>query len=461
MTETNDAIEPMKVDENPFGKLLAKLFLQASLFYVASAGLVLAGIGQVLAPILGKNELTREHFSSIGAMFGYEMAVFAVMLVIAVWKKVYDDAISLTLVIALFLVATPIALNTVAAPYPQLAIALGGMLFALGVARLGVISGRVVGGISPSVMVILAVFLLVGAIWPGVLGQMVHNHKSDIELLPGWMMGYAIVLGCACLLPAVMVPSGPGATAEDLGRWDSTAFLQTFAMRWCFTAVLVLGGVVQFYAMAWGFGLKVTGAMLLPGLLPLVVAGVVLMKAYAKTVTADIYAMACVPAAAGVASGYLSHSSALVMSGPLGLVLSPGLVLVLLGAVISVLGYRLAARGLYLVGPVTAALGLGLMTRYHFVSVNGQVFAGACLMASLLAGAWVLRSAWPAVIACLVMGVMVMKGGQMMGLTEATPVMLGVMCAGLGLSAVVCVLGEKASVQLAWAALLMTAVAGL
>ncbi len=457
--ETQEISAVVKTDENPFGRLMAKLFLQASLFYVASAGLVLAGIGQVLAPVLGRHELTPEHLSSIGAMFGYEMAVFGVMLLIAVWKKVHDDAISLTLVIGLFLVATPIALNLVAAPFPDLAMGMGGLLFALGLARLGVISGRVVGGISPSVMVILAVFLLVGAIWPGVLGRMVAKGRSDIELLPIWMMGYGIVLGCACLLPAVMVPSG--VMAADMGKWDVTPFLKTFAMRWCFSLVLVMGGVVQFYAMAWGFGLKVPGVMLLPALLPLAVAGVVLARAYASKATTDVYVLACIPAVGGVILGLCLPSSANVMTGPLGLVLSPGLVMVFLGTMIGVLGYRLDARRLYAIGAITASLGLGLIGRNHFESDLGQGFAGMCLVASLLAAAWLMQAVWPAVVACVLTGVMAGNAAEAAGFSNAMPLMLGVMCAGMALSALVCLLGEKAGVKLAWVALLMTAVSGL
>lgn len=451
------AVQVRKEEANAFVAQLVRLFWQPSLFYVASAGLVLAGIGQVLAPVLGKNELTPEHMLSLGSMFTYEMAVFGVILLIAVWKKVYDDAISLTLVIALFLVATPIALNTIAAPYPELALALGGVMFALALVRVGVISTRVVGGISPSVVVILAVYLLVGAVWPGALGKMVFNHKSDMQLLPMWLMGYALTLGCSCLLPAVLVPEG--ATATDQGKWKSTAFLKTYAMRWCFTAVLAVGSLVQFYAMAWGFGLKVPGTLLLPGLLPMAVAAMVLARAYDAKAREVIYGLACAPVAGVFLLGFYKASVPDAVGG-MGLILSPGLVLLMLGPVIAFLGYRLGLRALYAIGPVTAALGVVIIARYFFNSYFGMFLGGTSLVASLLWSAWVLRASWPAAIACLVWGGMVSGLGDWLGLRDELLPMVAMLAAGMGMSALVCVMGDKAGVKLAWVTLLTTAISG-
>jgi hypothetical protein len=461
METHNDGINQQlrKAEASQLVGPLVKLFWQPSLFYVASAGLVLAGIGQVLSPVLGKNELTPEHMMSLGSMFGYEMAVFGVMLLIAVWKKVYDDAISLTLVIALFLVATPIALNTVAAPYPELAIALGGVIFALALVRVGVISSRVVGGISPSVILILAVYLLVGAVWPGALGKMVAMHKGDGQIMPVWLLGYGLVLGCSCLLPAVLVPDG--VQAADKGKWDTTAFLKTYGMRWCFTAVLGLGAVVQFYAMAWAFGLKVPGVLMLPGVLPMLVAGMVLARAYGEKMNAGMYILAGVPVAAVMVLGVFSARMP-EDAGAMGMVLSPGTLLACLGAVITFLGYRMApgARGLYAIGPVTSALGLVIVARYFFEGDFGQAMAGMCLVGSLLWAGWVLRSAWPAVAGCAVAGAMAMGLAEMAGYHSPLALMLGVLAAGMGMSGLVCVMGDKAGVKLTWLTLLTTSVSG-
>ncbi len=84
-----------------------------SFFYCLSAVFIAYGIVSLMGPILSKGEAFRESLPCIFTLHAYELALLGVLILI-VSRKVVDDAISVLVIIALFLVGTSIALGSVA-----------------------------------------------------------------------------------------------------------------------------------------------------------------------------------------------------------------------------------------------------------------------------------------------------------------------------------------------------------
>ena len=80
--------------------------------YCLSAVFIAYGIVKVLGPILAASESLRGALPCILTLHVYELALLAVLIVI-VSRKVVDDAISVGVLIAVFMVGTSMALGSV------------------------------------------------------------------------------------------------------------------------------------------------------------------------------------------------------------------------------------------------------------------------------------------------------------------------------------------------------------
>ncbi len=96
-----------------------------SIFYCISAVLVAYGVVKLLGPVLSDTETIMAAMPCIGTLAVYELALLGVLALI-ISRKVVDDAISVTLIVALYMVATSMATGSVAerdirfAVYPAL-----------------------------------------------------------------------------------------------------------------------------------------------------------------------------------------------------------------------------------------------------------------------------------------------------------------------------------------------------
>ena len=113
--------------KSPLNGDTIKRFFQAtggSSLYCLSAVFIAYGIVKLLKPVLVGSDSLQDALPCLLTLHGYELALLAVLMVI-VFKKVVDDAVSLTILIGLFLVGSSIALGSVADRAIQPAIFLG------------------------------------------------------------------------------------------------------------------------------------------------------------------------------------------------------------------------------------------------------------------------------------------------------------------------------------------------
>ena len=123
------------LNQNPINFLI-KSFLEltgGSVLYCLSAVFVAYGIVKVLGPILAESGGLKEALPCIGTLHVYELALLGA-LVLIVSRKVVDDAISITILIALYLVATCIAQGSVSETEFSISfyMGLGGITLAFG-----------------------------------------------------------------------------------------------------------------------------------------------------------------------------------------------------------------------------------------------------------------------------------------------------------------------------------------
>lgn len=130
-----------------------------SILYCLSALCVVLGISEVLGPMLATSFSLGDTFPCIAALNGYELALLGVLLVIVLWQNVTDDAISLVVIAALFLVGSGMALSIVANDNPPAALAIGGVMFALALGKLYTLRRYVGMSISPAAFVGLGLAL--------------------------------------------------------------------------------------------------------------------------------------------------------------------------------------------------------------------------------------------------------------------------------------------------------------
>ena len=85
-----------------------------SVVYCLSALSIIYGIGQIVGPELADSYDAKQTMPAVGVLNLYELCLLGALIFIVVWRKVTDDAISLVLLMALFLVGTGLTLGTVA-----------------------------------------------------------------------------------------------------------------------------------------------------------------------------------------------------------------------------------------------------------------------------------------------------------------------------------------------------------
>ena len=220
-----------------------------SILYCLSALSIVYGIAQVLGPLLAQTDALREALPCIGALATYEIALLAVLLVIVLWRHVRDDAISLVVLVALFLVATALALSTVANSGPAAAFYIGLGCAGLGLAKLYTIR-RYVGLDLGTLSFVAAALVLVsnclgGAHFARLLEESTTGEVQKSQWLAGWLGLFAA--GVLAILDS----------ASRLSRRAKPVpFLNRPAMRVLFLVICLAASGIHQYTLAYIFDIS-------------------------------------------------------------------------------------------------------------------------------------------------------------------------------------------------------------
>ncbi len=228
-------------------------FIGGNPLYIISAGCILAGVFDVVVPIYKKPDLVVEQFAALIALGVYELALLAVTLIILRWRRIYEDAVALTVLISMFMVTSAVTLNTVAPTFPDAALALGVAGLILAGIKMAALDRLVVGPIGRLRHIGVGVLLAWNFLAPGLMGHLSGLYWDVQARGSAWMVGGLVVLTGASILlaDAWRIPTGQAPITRD-----EDPFLRTPPMRWIVTLILLAGTFVHLNAMSWAFGLK-------------------------------------------------------------------------------------------------------------------------------------------------------------------------------------------------------------
>ncbi len=328
-----------------------------SLFYCLSAVFVAYGIAKVMGPILSGEGALKEVLPSIFTLHVYEVALLGV-LVLIVSKKVVDDAISIVVLMALFLVGTSIALGSVADKNIPASFWVGLISIAVALGKFFVM--RRLAGIPLRVLSVVGFGGLIACnyVGPILMARAISVDPSQELARRGLWMFLWVAMLIAAIIVLIEAMRGKPPQAEQNER----AFLQSPIMVYVFALILLIASGVHQYSMAFTFALE----RVLGDFVPVTLIGTLLLleilRHSGKRFGVAEIVIACVPLATMMLS--IAEKSVLA-SGEfgLGLICYPPMILALSGLSIGGLAFYRRWSGLM---PVVAAYGLGVILTVGF-----------------------------------------------------------------------------------------------
>ncbi len=385
-------------------------FTGGSIFYCISAVLVAYGVVKLLGPVLSGTETIMAAMPCIGTLAVYELALLAVLALI-VSRKVVDDAISVTLILALYMVATSMAMGSVAerdirfAVYP----ALFGTI--LGVGKFYVLRRYIRIPFGKLSMVGLSGLIAINYFGPILMAHSIQTDTANELGRRGvWFLAWITMLLAVGLVWHERLRDKPK-TAEG----KQPALLQSPMMVCVLPLVLLAASGVHQYASAYMFTTEkpmgdFLGAIGLGTLLLLEILRL------CKLQFGPIHVVvSCLPL---VALGYAIQQKAVAATGGMGLdiIVWPPVFCALMGIGYLVVANRYGWRNLHFI-VYGCALGAVLTAGYsplHPWDLNTRAF-GVTLVVSLLAYGIV---TWKPSVCFLAIAILTLGLSQMQSFTK-------------------------------------------
>ncbi|MEX0777326.1 MAG: hypothetical protein WD042_16605 [Phycisphaeraceae bacterium] len=251
----------------------------ASLIYLISAALILLGLGEVLDPIYDDPSVAGEKFLALATLSGYELLLLGVALLIVLWKQVTDDAVSLTILVAAFLVGCATAIDVVAPDYSRSALFIGFAGIVMAAFNLFSLRRWLIDRFTPLQWAVLGVLLGWNFLMPGIIGLSMGTRRIGPELVPLWYVGFYMTLAGAALLWFAALRQRLGhISMRDFGK----VFLRSASMRWLFVTVVMLATFGHQYALIWAFNLPLLVGDFLPAMVLTTLIGLEITFGYGR-----------------------------------------------------------------------------------------------------------------------------------------------------------------------------------
>ncbi|MCE5339604.1 MAG: hypothetical protein LLF92_00565 [Planctomycetaceae bacterium] len=220
----------------------------ASVFYCLSAVFVAYGIVKVMGPILSASNSLREALPCLFTLHFYEIALLGVLILI-VYKKAVDDAVSLVILIAMFLVGTSIALGSVADTAIKAGFYAGIIGVVLAFIKFFCIKRLVKIQIGIMTFAGLLIIMIFNYLGPVFMANIISEHASQRELCRGYWLNLNVLI----LIGAVFVIIE---AARKKMEEDKKAFLQKPTMAYIFALILLAMTGIHQYAIGYSFAIK-------------------------------------------------------------------------------------------------------------------------------------------------------------------------------------------------------------
>ena len=260
MKDAKEALVVVKEEKMETDKFYRKFFnMSGSIFYCLSALSIILGLSQVVTPIFKESNLLKEKIFCIGALNLYEILLICILLVLVLWKKVKDDAVSLVIIMGLFFAVSGILIGTIANTHLYIALGIGVISI--------ILAGAKIFTIRKFVSVYLGALLLLGIvlilIWNYLISYaMAYVLDTDESLVSmmwrfGWLLMFAGVF--FMLLQGIFPAEG--------NKNNISAFINSPGMGWIFSLEILITSLVHQYVIAYIFDLPVLYGDYLPVIL--------------------------------------------------------------------------------------------------------------------------------------------------------------------------------------------------
>lgn len=260
--EAHGVAAPRKVggggDAVDLGKLFANGF--PDILYCLSAGLLLYGIAGIATPVLSSNAgFVWRKLACVGVLNLYGLALLASVALLALGREIFDDAVFLLVLSALFFCARGVALEVMATNRPDLTLLAGVLSFGVAMAEYRFIVGRLKIGFRGALwwcgMILLTWNFLAPAVFGAWIGSLAdaRNVKVQDSMRALWMFSSAVlaVAGILFAKHSLFPSGGDGAESESTG--GDAPFLLSPGMAWTFASILLAGSVFHHYVLTYAF----------------------------------------------------------------------------------------------------------------------------------------------------------------------------------------------------------------
>ena len=436
-----DELEAVQITNDSFNSHLISVFFSftgGSILYVLSAASIVYGLGQIIRPTLAKSILLSQTLPCLLAINLYELALLAVLVVIVRFRNVTDDAISLLVLIGLFLVTSGLMLGTLTPGNPTACVIIGFICIAIAIGKLYALRRWVGFPVSPLSLIGFGLIFAWNFLAAPLMGKpLVSGDWPDDVRRGQWLLWWLILLLGAGLILIDAIRQTPRQKETD-------AFIRTKSMVWTFTLIVLAAAIFQYsttymYEIDWAWG----------DYLPLVVVFSLLLIELFRSLHLRYPFLQIIVSVVPLLATIYAIGDRQVMGGPsLGVEMLwyPPVVLGLTGLAMVVLAAYHRWTHFY---TVAIAYGLGVVLTFGYtpdsLDLNWELFA-ACVVAILLV-IGILKQNMSLCFAAVIL----LAGG--LGATEGLArfarahdmtipgVIFGI--AGVGLLAVSLVFGEK------------------
>ncbi|MHC4112021.1 MAG: hypothetical protein ACYSUY_13185 [Planctomycetota bacterium] len=355
-----------------------------SILYCLSAVLIIYGVVKLMGPVLSGEGVLKDALPCILTLHVYELALLGV-LVLIVSRKVVDDAISIVILMALFLVGTSMALGSVTDKGLAACLYIGIVSIVVAFGKFHVVRRYVRIPFRVMSLIGLGGLIAINYLGPVLMARSVAiDPAQEPARRDLWLFLWLSLLIAAGF---VLIEALREKNSQQKQGNNRAPFLQTSTMVYVFALIVVVASGVHQYAMAFAFALE----RVLGDFVPVTTLATFLLleisRRWSKRFGITEIAISCVPLAMMLLA--IGQKSVLASSefGP-GLVFYPPVWFGLTGLVIA--GLALYHRW-YPLRVVAVAYGLGVILTAGFSpehphDLNAHACIGTLVAAVMLYG---------------------------------------------------------------------------
>jgi len=222
-----------------------------SILYCLSALSIVYGITQIIGPPLANSDVLRDILPCVFVLNGYELALLGVLLLIVMWRHVTDDAISLVILVAIFLIGSGMTLGVVAPSGLDICLLLGIACVLLGLVKVYALKRFIslqfgIWAILGMIPILAWNFLASALMARPLLARAATDEIRRTQWLVSWLV---LLLGTVLILIEATRRTYPTPGRKD----RHTPFLYRPPMAMIFFLVLIVAAGLHQYGTAYMF----------------------------------------------------------------------------------------------------------------------------------------------------------------------------------------------------------------